>query len=40
MANVVTLKAGLDPHARAGELSEEQIAKVVDIMTNPLSKKC
>jgi ribosomal protein S13 len=38
MANVVTLKAGLDPHARAGDLTEEQIGKVVDIMTNPLSK--
>jgi ribosomal protein S13 len=38
MASVVTLKAGLDPNARAGELSEEQIGKVVDIITNPLSK--
>jgi ribosomal protein S13 len=39
MAHVVTLKAGLDPHARAGELSEEQIGKVVDIMSNPLSNQ-
>jgi small subunit ribosomal protein S18e len=37
MASVVTLKAGLDPNARAGELSEEQIGKVVDIISNPLS---
>ena len=38
MAHVVTLKAGLNPHARAGEMSEEQMGKVVDIIGNPLSK--
>ncbi len=37
-SQVVTLKAGLNPHRRAGEMNDEEIEKVVDIVTNPLSK--
>lgn len=37
-SHVVTLKAGLDPNRRAGDMSDAEIDKVVDIITNPLSK--
>ncbi len=36
LALLVTLKAGLNPDARSGELSEEQLEKIVDICNNPL----
>lgn len=35
-ALIVTQKAGLNPNARSGELSEEQIEKIVDVCNNPL----
>ncbi len=35
-AHLVTLKAGLNPNARAGELNDEQLEKIVDICNNPL----
>lgn len=38
MASVVTLKAGLDRNARAGEMTDVDIEKVIDIVSNPLSK--
>jgi ribosomal protein S13 len=38
-ANVVTIKAGLDPNRRAGELNDQEIEKVIDVVTNPLSKQ-
>lgn len=34
-AMLVTLKAGLNPNNRAGDLSEDQIQKVVDICSDP-----
>mmetsp|Transcript_10001 Transcript_10001/g.10314 ORF Transcript_10001/g.10314 Transcript_10001/m.10314 type:complete len:156 (-) Transcript_10001:134-601(-) len=34
---LIVHKAGLDPNARAGDLSEEQIEKIVDICNNPLN---
>jgi small subunit ribosomal protein S18e len=37
-SNVVTLKAGLDPNRRAGDMTDEEIEKIVDIITNPMSK--
>jgi small subunit ribosomal protein S18e len=37
-ANIVTLKAGLDPNRRAGELTDADIEKIIDIVSNPLSK--
>lgn len=36
-AHAVIAKAGILPHRRAGELSEEEQNKLVDIMTNPSS---
>ena len=36
-ANIVTLKAGLDPNRRAGELTDADIEKIIDIVSNPLS---
>ena len=36
LAHIVTVKAGLNPNARAGEISEEQLEKIVDICNNPL----
>ena len=35
-AKVVTIKAGLDPNRRAGELTEEEIEKIVDVVNKPL----
>jgi len=35
-AKVVTIKAGLDPNRRAGELNEEEIEKIVDVVNKPL----
>ena len=35
-ANLVTQKAGLNIHDRAGDLSEEQIQKIVNICDHPL----
>lgn len=35
-ALLVVHKAGVNPNARAGELSDEQIDKIVDICSNPL----
>ena len=37
-SNIVALKAGLDPNRRAGDMTDEEIEKCVDIITNPLSK--
>jgi small subunit ribosomal protein S18e len=37
LAILVTQKAGLNPNARAGELSEEQLEKIVDVCSNPLN---
>ena len=36
-ANLITVKAGLSPNDRAGDLKEENIDKIVDICTNPLN---
>ena len=38
IGGVVINKAGLDPNRRAGELSETEIEKIIDVVTNPLSK--
>lgn len=38
-AALVCKKAGVDPNQRAGELSEEEIEKLVTILTNPLQYK-
>ena len=35
LATIITKKAGLDVNLRAGDLSDVQIEKVVDICTNP-----
>ena len=35
-AKVVTIKAGVDPNRRAGELTEEEIEKIVDVVNKPL----
>ena len=35
-AHVVTLKAGLDPNRRAGELSDQEVDKIVDVVMKPL----
>jgi hypothetical protein len=32
------LKAGLDPNRRAGEMTDADIEKVIDVVSNPLSK--
>ena len=32
----MTIKAGLDPNRRAGELSDKEIEKVIDVVTKPL----
>jgi small subunit ribosomal protein S18e len=37
-SHVVTLKAGLDPNRRAGDMTDEEIEKIVEIITNPMSK--
>ena len=37
-SNLITLKAGLNPNQRAGEMVDTDIEKVIDIVTNPLSK--
>ena len=34
-AHLITIKAGLNPHARAGELTDEQLDKIVDVCSNP-----
>ena len=36
LALIVTDKAGLDRNARAGDVSEEQLEKIVDVCNNPL----
>lgn len=38
-ASLVCRKADVDPNKRAGELSEEEIEKLVTILTNPLQYK-
>ena len=35
-AHVVTIKAGLDPNRRAGELSDKEIEQVLDVVAKPL----
>ena len=35
LAIMVTKKAGLDVNARAGDISEEQLEKIVEIVNNP-----
>lgn len=35
-ANVVTIKAGIDPSKRAGELLDAEIEKIIDVVTKPL----
>jgi small subunit ribosomal protein S18e len=35
-ANVITLKAGLDPNRRAGELSDKEIEDIIDVVNKPL----
>merc|ERR1711997_1283635 len=38
-ANIVLKKADIDLHKRAGELSEEEVEKIVTIMQNPRQYK-
>ena len=35
-AKMVTVKAGIDPTRRAGELTEDEIKKIIDIISKPL----
>ena len=36
-AHAVTIKAGLDPSRRAGELNDKEIEQIIDVVSNPLN---
>jgi ribosomal protein S13 len=36
LSTVVTQKAGLDVNRRAGELTDENLEKIIDIVSKPL----
>ena len=38
LSTVITQKAGLDINRRAGELSDENLEKIIDIVSKPLGK--
>jgi small subunit ribosomal protein S18e len=38
LATVVTQKAGLNVNARAGDLTDENMEKIIDIVSKPLGK--